>query len=90
MTGRVTELIAKDHSPVKDGVKNIMVGKILDHPAKDILKQGIAQGITQGIAEGRLNMLFELVTKKLLSLKDASATANLSEDDFSRMMAAAN
>ncbi len=94
MTGKVIEFIAKNHSTVREGVKNIMVGKILDYPAKDILRQGISQGITQGIrqgiTEGRLSMLFELVTKKLLSLKDASVMANLSEDEFSRMMKITN
>ena len=86
MTGKVIEFIAKNHSTVREGVKNIMVGKILDYPAKDILRQGISQGIT----EGRLSMLFELVTKKLLSLKDASVMADLSEDEFSRMMKITN
>ena len=78
MTGRVVEQLAKNYSQVRKGVKNIMVGKILDYEAKDILQKGIVQG--------ELGMLFKLVRNKLLSLADASRMANLTEDEFSHLI----
>ncbi|MBR1658487.1 MAG: hypothetical protein IJ697_08490 [Synergistaceae bacterium] len=85
MTGRVVEQLAKNYSGIREGVKDIMVGKILDYEAKDILKMGIAEGISKGIAKGELSMLLKLVRNKLLSLADASRMADLTEEEFSRL-----
>ena len=52
MTERITNALAGKYNTVRKGVSHTMGGKILDHPAKRILKQGIAQGMEQGRQEG--------------------------------------
>ena len=82
MTGRVIEQLAEEkYKHVQEGVRSIMIGKVLDYEAKDILQKGI----NQGLAQGRLSTLIELVQKKLLSLTDASQAAQLTEEEFSRL-----
>ena len=85
MTGRVVEQLAENYKHVQEGVRSIMIGKVLDYEAKDILQKGIAQGINEGLAQGRLSTLIELVQKKLLSLTDASQAAQLTEEEFARL-----
>lgn len=53
MTKKVMEHLAKKYSNVKKGLGEIMGGKILDHPAKDILNQG------------KEEMLLLLISRKL-------------------------
>ena len=52
MSNRVLEHIAWKYENVKEEVKNVMGGKVLNYEAKDILNQGISQGISQGINQG--------------------------------------
>lgn len=59
-----------------------MGGKVLEYEAKTIKNAGIMEGRR----EGRLEQLIDLVKVNLLSVKDAAAQAQLSEEDFVRMM----
>ena len=52
MSNRVLEQIARNYDNVREGVRGIMVGQVLEYEAKTILKRGISQGISLGIAEG--------------------------------------
>ena len=52
MTNHVLELIAQNYENVREGVGQIMGGKILEYEAKDILKDGIKIGRSEGISEG--------------------------------------
>ncbi len=45
MSSKVAEHIAAKYSKVREGVKKIMVGKVLDYEAKRIKNQGIEEGI---------------------------------------------
>ena len=54
MTGRVTEGIAAKYANVREGVKSVMGGKILEYEAKTILRRGIEEGRERGREEGRL------------------------------------
>lgn len=44
MSIRVLEHIAAKYPRVKEGVKSIMIGKVLDYEAKDILNKGRSEG----------------------------------------------
>ena len=46
--------------------------------------RGIAKGIAKGRAEGRIATLSDLVRKNLISVKDASEQAGMSEVEFCR------
>ena len=52
MSGKVLEHIARGHEKVREGVKSIMGGRVLEYEAKMILKEGIALGRDEGIALG--------------------------------------
>lgn len=52
MAKRVLDGIAARHPKVREGVRDVMGGKVLDCEAKQILRQGIEQGIEQGIQQG--------------------------------------
>ena len=49
MSSKVAEHIAAKYSKVREGVKKIMVGQVLDYEAKRIRNQGIEEGIEEGI-----------------------------------------
>ena len=59
MSNRVLEKIAKKYSSVREGVKTVMGGKILDYEAKTIKREGEEEGIKKGIKKGedRINQL---------------------------------
>ena len=52
MSGKVLEHIARGHEKVREGVKSIMGGRVLEYEAKTILREGIALGRNEGIALG--------------------------------------
>lgn len=52
MSGKVTEHLAAKYQNIKEGVKKIMAGQILDYEAKIILNRGIQQGMEQGMEQG--------------------------------------
>ena len=47
---------------MREGVKSIMGGKVLEYEAKDILRRGIAEGRTEGTSEGQ-NLLVSVVQR---------------------------
>lgn len=57
MSKKVLEHLAKKYSNVREGVRTVMGGKILDYPAKDAWRKAHAEGIT--------DHLTMLVKKKL-------------------------
>ncbi len=82
MSGKVLEHIAGKYEAVRRGVKSVMGGKVLEYEAKTILREGRLEGRK----EGRLEMLFDLVCGNLLSIAEAAAQANLSEELFRKKM----
>ena len=52
MSNKVLEHIAAKYNSVKEGVKAVMGGKVLEYEAKTIKKEGIREGIEQGIEQG--------------------------------------
>ena len=84
ISNKVLEHIAAKYEAVRKGVKSVMGGKVLEYEAKTILKEGQKEGRL----EGRLEMLFDLVCNNLLSIAEAAAQANLSEELFTKKMKA--
>jgi len=52
MSNRVLEHIAMKYNSVKEGVKAVMGGKVLEYEAKTIKREGIKEGKEEGIKEG--------------------------------------
>lgn len=84
MTNKVVKHIAKKYEEVREGVKAVMGGRILEYEAKAIKNEGRKEGINEGV----LKTLFDLVKKNLLSIKDAASQAELTEDAFVAKMQA--
>lgn len=78
MSNNVLEHIAKKYENVREGVKSVMGGKVLDYEAKRIKN------------EGRLEMLFDLVSNHILPLKEAASQAKLTEDVFQEKLESYN
>lgn len=86
MSNKVLEHIARKYENVKEGVKSVMGGKVLDYEAKRIKNEGR----WEGKIEGKLEMLFDLVNDDLLSIKDAAYRAGLTEELFKEKMQSHN
>ena len=61
MSNKVLEHIAVKYDSVKEGVKAVMGGKVLDYEAKTIKREGLKEGIEQGIEQGE-DKLSRLIT----------------------------
>lgn len=60
MAGKVVENIAKKFENVREGVKSVMGGRVLEYEAKTILRQGIEEGIKEGKMEQARETAFAL------------------------------
>lgn len=74
LSNKVLEHIAKKYDKVREGVKAVMGGRILEYEAKTIKNEGRR--------EGTLETLAGLVKDGLISVKEAASRANLSEEAF--------
>ena len=52
MSGKVLEHIAANYQKVREGVKSVMGGQVLEYEAKRIRNEGIEHGLERGMAEG--------------------------------------
>ena len=59
MSDKVLENIAQKYEHVREGVKSVMGGKILEHEAKTILREGWQQGRREGEDYGRMEQAKE-------------------------------
>ena len=57
MSDKVLEHIARKHDRVREGVRSVMGGKVLEYEAKTILNEGILLGRNEGIASTARRML---------------------------------
>lgn len=86
MSNKVLGHIAQKYENVKEGVKSVMGGKVLDYEAKRIKNEGKLEGRL----EGKMEMLFDLVNDNLLSIRDAAFQAKLTEEAFKEKMQSYN
>ena len=94
MSSKVLEHLTAKYENIKEGVKTVMGGKVLEYEAKTIRragleegrKEGRKEGLREGQKKGRAEVLFELVQKDLLSVENAASQLNLSEEMFLKAM----
>ena len=75
-----------------NGDKLIMGGKVLEFSADKYYnagrEEGRKEGRNEGRNEGRICMLWELVNRHLLSLKDAADSIHMSVEEFTKQASA--
>lgn len=59
MSDKVLKHIARKYENVREGVKDVMGGRVLDYEAKRIKNEGIREGREEGIVEGRAEGIVE-------------------------------
>ncbi len=87
MTNKVVKSLTGKYENIYKEVTDIMGGKVLEHEAKTILKQGIEQGIEQGICASvamlkKLNHSTDIIIQQLMdnyNLSEEEARAYLEE-----------
>lgn len=84
MTGKVVENLARKYGKVREGVKSVMGGKILDYEAKRIRNAGFCEGEARGIIEtgfdfglSESDILNRLQQKMNISLQTAQEYFNM-------------
>ena len=63
MSGKVLEHIARKHDRVREGVRSVMGGKVLEYEAKTILNEGIVLGRTETARRMVLNFTPEQISQ---------------------------
>ena len=86
MTKKVIDSIAKKYENVREGVKQVVGGKILEYEAKDILRRGMQEGLSQGRQEGQINMCIRLIQDGLLKVEDAARKLNMDEEELKKYL----
>lgn len=74
------EHIARKYANINKGLGDIMGGKILDYPAKDILNKGRAEDLTEGRVAGSKERLVSQIQKKLAKGKSVEVIADEVEE----------
>lgn len=82
MSDKVLENIAQKYEHVREGVKSVMGGKVLEHEAKTILKEGWKQGREEGRREGEGYGRMEQARETAFNLR----TIGLEEDTIAKMV----
>lgn len=88
MAQKVLQKIAIKYDKVREGVGEVMGGKILEYEAKDILNQGKALGKIEGIAEGKAEGKAEEVLEflsELGTISDELEKHIMTETDIERL-----
>ena len=79
MSNKVLEHIAVKYDSVREGVRSVMGGKVLEYEAKTILREGMEQGKEQGI-KGTVSILKNLGVPSQTILVEIRDQYNLSEE----------
>lgn len=85
MSNKVLEHIAIKYRSVREGVKAVMGGKVLEYEAKTIRREGIEQGIEQGI-EGTVSILKNLGVPPQTILVKIQEQYHLSPEDSEKYL----
>ena len=94
MVLKVAEHCLEKYDVIKKGIEEVMGGVLLDYPAKTILNTGRAEGLAAGrkagLAEGRLegalDTCVQLVKKGMLTLAQAAAQLEMTEEELKSKM----
>ena len=82
MCNKVVDNLAANYDKVREGVKEIMGGKLLDYEAKRIKVESYEKGISQG----RQQILIELVHDGIMTEEDAAGRMCRSVEEFKRLL----
>jgi hypothetical protein len=82
MSKKVITNITARYENVREGVMDVMGGKVLEYEAKTILQTGIRQGRQEGRLEGRLDAVVELCKDGFISISEAAKRLNMKEEDL--------
>ena len=74
MSNRVLDSIAQKCEPVREGVRSVLGGKILEYEAKPIRNEGLREGRDEGLREG-MRMLVDSL--RSLSIEDEAILSQL-------------
>ena len=85
MSNKVLEHIAKKYHAVREAVKSVMGGKVLEYEAKTIKREGIKEGIKEGI-EGTVSILKNLGVPQQTILANIQEQYNLSPEDSKKYL----
>ncbi len=81
MSNCVLQHIAVKYDNVREGVKTVMGGKVLNYRAKILLNQGVKQGIEQGSNKTRNEVAENLIRLGKNSFEEIAKCTNMSVQD---------
>ena len=80
MTGNVLDNIAARYEKIREGVRTVMGGKILEYEAKTILRAGFQEGRLEGRLEGQQEGRLENLVDIILNMKKKGYSVALIAD----------
>ena len=91
---RVINIMTKTHIDIPDDAKEVNMCKAIEDLINDSKAEGRLEGINEGIIKGRLeginmgkiDLMSGLVKDNFISLKDAAARLNMTEEGFAALM----
>ena len=86
MVLKVAEHCLEKYDVIKKGIEEVMGGVLLDYPAKRILNEGRKAGLAEGRLEGALDTCVQLVKKGMLTLAQAAAQLEMTEEELKSKM----
>ena len=89
MSNKVLEHIAVKYNSVREGVKSVMGGKVLEYEAKTIKKEGIEEGIEEGI-KGTVSILKNLGISSQIILAQIQEQYDLKPEDAEKYLCEEN
>lgn len=88
MSNKVLEHLAGKYDNVKEGVRSVMGGRVLEYEAKTIHNEGIREGIKTGIQTGRRLDRQELILESLEELSSVPGDLRkriMEEEDMEKL-----
>ena len=86
MSKKVLDKISANYDNVREGVKSVMGGKVLDYPGRKEYYEGMEKGIERGIEQGDIlrirKSITRMMTVKGFSYEDACDTLGVNPDDY--------
>ncbi|MCD8216504.1 MAG: hypothetical protein LUD01_00390, partial [Clostridiales bacterium] len=93
MSANVVENLAVKYDRVREGVKSVMGGKVLNYEAKTIYLEGVDKGMREGKREGRCEgeqigreqKLLDLIQRKMAKRQSVDEIADALEESPDRI-----
>ena len=85
MTKKIVGHVTEKYENIKEGIGEVMGGKILNYEAKDIYNAGKKEGRDEGIRLG-MSVCISLIRDGLLSLTEAAKRLGMTEEELKMHM----